>query len=295
MNAKFHKHNDHFESLHVIERTTNYPTTLGVEIMASCNLRCGMCTATWRRDNPKGKMAFDMFKKIIDESCQHSDCCSVCMMGRGDPSLHPQLLDFIDYAKSHDVNTHMTTHGNFKPSLIEDMIDAGLTYLRISLDAFSPEAYAKVREGGDFFQAYEAALHMCKFADKLKLAVSFVQQDGNDGELDQFVSFWGPKPVKVIVTRKVLLNSLMPALETEVPQCAAPWRRIVVHCNGDTFSCYNAAYNDVDSQKEYMLGNVATHSIKDMWLSKQMTNLRLMNSKERPIEIPICMDCKIRC
>jgi len=132
-------------------------------------------------------MSLKMFQRIIEEATSYKEFGSLSFMGRGESCLHPRFSEFIRIAKKHGVpHIHVTTNGNYNKSVIDDIIKAGVTHLRISLDAATEQVYKIVRQGGNFFQAHENALYMCRFADKVKLAVSFVRQDANESDLNQF-------------------------------------------------------------------------------------------------------------
>ena len=292
MNKKHFQHSIQFNNYPKQEKLSDFPTVLGVEITASCNLACPMCTETWRRNTPAGRMTPRLYEKIVTEATQYPDFCTINFMGRGDPSLHPSLVDFVQLGTDKGINTFITTHGNFDRSLIDELLQSGITHFRISLDAFTPSVYKIVRKGGNFFKAYENTLYLCQFKERISVAVSFVKQEANQNETEQFKNFWEPKGIKAIITNRVSLSSKEPP---HLLLCPSPWRRLAINYEGDVFSCYQAAYNDVDEQKNFTLGNANTDSIHSLWHAKQMQDLRNMHSTPQQLQIPMCMNCNCRC
>ena len=54
-------------------------------------------------------MTLENFKSIIDQVKHHVN--QVALGGRGDPNLHPQFKEFVEYAKNNGVIPNYTTSG----------------------------------------------------------------------------------------------------------------------------------------------------------------------------------------
>ena len=61
---------------------------------------CYTTTDEFKKIAGLGYMEFDLFKKIIDE-CGRNGVFSIRISFRGEPLLHPQAFEMIEYAKTH--------------------------------------------------------------------------------------------------------------------------------------------------------------------------------------------------
>ena len=144
------------ESFHVGE----FPLFIDVEVTSACNLRCPFCATTYRdKDIAKGFMSFEVLKKIIDEGAGKG-LYGVKFNIRGEPLLHPQIHEFVQYAKQQGlVDIYFNTNAML---LTEEMgrklIDAGLDRLSVSFEGVTKDVYEKNRVGA----VYETVLENIK-------------------------------------------------------------------------------------------------------------------------------------
>src|SRR5690242_18220262 len=128
------------------------PEYIQVEPVGQCNLRCQMCSIQFRQDGPPygppAFMAFDTFTSIID---QFPTLKEIHLQGLGEPMMHPQFFDMVEYA----VNRHVQVSTNSNLTLLNDRraercITSGLHSLHISLDAATAETYERIRVRAHF-------------------------------------------------------------------------------------------------------------------------------------------------
>ncbi len=102
----------------------------------------------------------DFVLDIIDQ-LQSAGIKAIVLSGGGEPILHPNIIDIIKYINSKGINIGLVTSGqrNFSYNKMEYIIRS-LTWLRISLDAGTPEIY-KLTHGID--------------QDKYKTVLNFIQ------------------------------------------------------------------------------------------------------------------------
>jgi len=120
--GKFDKHfeNDEYEvhfntatGLEVLKSKTStdpfkteLPLLIDVGIMGSCLNSCDFC---YQGKIEEPHMTLDNFKSIIDQVKHHVN--QVALGGRGDPNLHPQFKEFVEYARNNGVIPNYTTSG----------------------------------------------------------------------------------------------------------------------------------------------------------------------------------------
>ena len=74
-----------------------------------CNQNCQYCFANEIMAENKKMIDFDSFKKIVD-FLKKSNIGNIGLIG-GEPSLHPQLTNFIDYLKENNIHPRILTNG----------------------------------------------------------------------------------------------------------------------------------------------------------------------------------------
>ena len=136
------------------------PVCLYLEVTNRCNLLCETCPRTFEDLEPPADMSWSLFRKIVD---QYPDIERVVMHGVGEPMLVRNLPRMVRYLKDRGSYVLFNTNGTLlTPVKGQELTDAGLDELRVSLDAADRETFKRVR-GKDMFdrivrnlQAYTA-------------------------------------------------------------------------------------------------------------------------------------------
>ena len=118
-----------------------------VEPTNRCNLECRTCIRHgW--NEPTGEMSQATFTGITEGLRPISPAPRILFGGLGEPLAHPGIVDMIRNMKSIGSFVELITNGTLlNPSLSEELIDAGLDLLWVSLDGATPESYTDVRMG----------------------------------------------------------------------------------------------------------------------------------------------------
>lgn len=128
------------------------PTDIYIEPTNRCNSRCRVCIRSFNTVEPARDMTFVEFRFIID---QFPAAQRVILHGIGEPLLNSDLIDMIRYTK--EVCPGASVLFNSNATLLTDrwqraLVDSGLDEYRVSIDAATPETYAKIR-GVEAFDA----------------------------------------------------------------------------------------------------------------------------------------------
>lgn len=118
-----------------------------IEVSNLCSLTCAYCPHPSQK-RPKGTMTFDTFKACIEvvkrsANPEYEGCKFVWLSHFGEPLLHPQLAEFIEYAIGQDVEVSFATNGVdedgklFSREVWSRLRDAGLKGVMISAHAKS--------------------------------------------------------------------------------------------------------------------------------------------------------------
>ncbi len=103
----------------------------------SCNLRCKMCGQWGDKGVTKLKadvarnMDFEQIKGLVDDLSKFKP--NITLFG-GEPLLHKNVMDVIRQIKSHDMHCLMITNGFLLEKYADELIDAGIDELNISID-----------------------------------------------------------------------------------------------------------------------------------------------------------------
>ena len=144
--TKYQKYrNDWVKALEV--KNLNRPLSIDIELASICDLACPHCSREYLV-TPDKIMNMDLYKKIIDEIVD-LDVPSIKLNWRGEPLLHPNISECINYAKKKGIleviiNTNAT---NLTKKKSEELIDSGLDYMIYSFDGGIKSTYEKMRPG----------------------------------------------------------------------------------------------------------------------------------------------------
>ena len=260
-----------------------FPIHLDVEVNDKCNKSCIMCPRNTRHHpninyaiNTGSVLDFQTYQKIIDEGAEKG-LMSVNLGAFGEPLLHKDVFRMVNYAHQLEIiDSRIITNGLLLHRFTEDIFTSGLVNLFVSLDAFYPETYYKVR-GSGFEQIKSNLLNFIAEKERRKsmlpiVRVSFVKMNVNTAEEEKFVEFWRDK-VEIIdvqlyddfnfdVTRPVD-KSLKKKWN-----CRSPWHRMSVLANGNILPCCNFYGWNIP------IGNVFENSIEEAWNSDKMAGVR---------------------
>ena len=104
-------------------------------ITRRCNLSCGYCT---EYDNYSPPIPLDVLEERID-AIHRLNALNITLLG-GEPLMHPDIIKIVEYcAQKNQVS--ITTNGFLlTQSLIEQLNDAGLSNLQISIDTLETDS-----------------------------------------------------------------------------------------------------------------------------------------------------------
>ena len=107
-----------------------HPKIVAIELTNHCNLSCKQCPqATCRIE--KGFMEESIFIAAIKRCNGYTE-----LNWRGEPLLHPRVVDFVKLAKFHNKNLNLGFHTNttgLNEQTFHELVGAGIDWLHISL------------------------------------------------------------------------------------------------------------------------------------------------------------------
>jgi radical SAM protein with 4Fe4S-binding SPASM domain len=181
------------------------PQELQVEVTAACNLRCRMCLVRYRPavDRTEGSLCFEHFRMIADAL---PGLRTLTLQGLGEPLLAPDLFRMIAYAAARGVRAGFNTNATLLTRrAAEQLVDAGLDWLCVSLDGATAATYEAIRDGARFDRVarnVRGLVQVMRERDAARPALSlvFTAMRRNVGELPALVALaaeWGVPTVRV--------------------------------------------------------------------------------------------------
>lgn len=127
-----------------------YPILMDLEPTQACNYKCVMCVQPLFAEK-RGNMTIPEFKEIIDHQY---GLMEVKIQGVGEPLLHKDFFEMIDYAKKRWLWVRTTTNGSLLHinDNYKKLVDSRIHDVNISIDGTTKDVYESIRQGGDFEQ-----------------------------------------------------------------------------------------------------------------------------------------------
>lgn len=235
-----------------------FPSQLLVDATEICNLACVHCP------HPQFKASHhydgrslepELNAKLVDEVRAHGQghTTYIRYASNGEPLTHKFIFEMLEYAALHSgVMVTLTTNGKtLDERKTERLLATGVDVVDISLDAFLPETYAKVRVGGNLDVTRANVLNLIAKSHALpartKVVVSYVEQPLNRSETADFERFWTDSGAHQVVIRRLHSCSganvelaeerrKLNSVEARRP-CLYPWERMVLNARGDLAFC----------------------------------------------------------
>lgn len=272
----------------------NTPAQIDIELNSHCNLRCSFCIQS-TQVTKLASLEFDDFKSIINEA-QKLGIKSLKLNYQNEPLLNKEIFNYIEYAKANGfINIFFSSNGILlTESVINRLIDVGLTKIFISLDAFKEDTYKKLRGKDVLSKIRENILTFLRIRNERGLRypllrVNFLKTTENILELDDFVNFWIDKADFINVQdMNELINSsttLFIDKKEEEYKCSMPFKQLVINASGDILPC--CTMHGI----KHKIGNIKEMSLAEAWQSDKINYLRDLHEKGDIRKDAICKAC----
>jgi MoaA/NifB/PqqE/SkfB family radical SAM enzyme len=133
-----------------------FPSQILMDITEVCNLACRHCPhPEFKRSEHYSARYLDpeLNAKMVGEVKRHGRGITqyIRYAANGEPLVHPKAYDMIEEAvRNSGVYVTVTTNGTImNEKRIVKLLEAGVHMIDISIDAFNPETYARIRVHGD--------------------------------------------------------------------------------------------------------------------------------------------------
>lgn len=127
------------------------PYSLRIDPTTACNLHCPLCpTGAGEMDRGHSTLSRAMFERALDQFGARALIVQLWVWG--EPLMNRQIADLVALAEARGIATEISTNLSIRltDSEIDRLINAGLTWLIVSIDAATADTYRQYRRGGDF-------------------------------------------------------------------------------------------------------------------------------------------------
>jgi radical SAM protein with 4Fe4S-binding SPASM domain len=124
------------------------PCHMIVEAASRCNFLCPLCL--WTRNKRHGYLGLETFARFADQAAP--TLRRLCFAGRGEPTLNPELYQILRKSVDRGIVTDLATNGSSLLADVDAILDSGIDYVNVSIEADNAEDYARYRVNGDFAQ-----------------------------------------------------------------------------------------------------------------------------------------------
>jgi len=301
--------NDRLRLFQVIPLDT--PFTLNIYPSNACNFKCIYCVQSLDQNTLSSKYNFKRdtmelatFEQIVTQAKSFPKKLKLLsFMGQGEPLLNPNLAAMVRTAKHANIAERIDIVTN--ASLLtrqksDELIDAGLDVLRISLQGINSEKYQSISQVDLNFEElvanigyfYRKSRNICKLYVKIMDTALVVGENKiyykifDDISDRMFIEQIKPVYDGVDYSKfEVSLITDRRGLQHEKRHvCPQPFYTLSIWPNGDVIPC--SAIHKVNC-----LGNVNSGNLLDMWNSRTLGAFRVMQLKKLRHEHHQCGVC----
>lgn len=271
-----------------------FPLFADIEVTSACNLKCPFCATTFKGEGiKKGFIAFDTVRSIIDEGSDNN-LYGVKFNIRGEPLLHPEIHEFVRYAKEKGlVDVYFNTNAMLLTGeMSSKLINAGLDRISISFEGHTKDIYEKYRVGADYDTVLSNIDRLQGLKKKLgvqhpKIRVQTVMLPDLKPGFEEYKNFWRERCDEVAILDYKEMKDRRRGMEYPWV-CPQIWQRMAIWWDGTILPCNH------DDDGLLALGNIRETTIKEAWRSARLETIRAVHKKGRACEIPACDGCYLR-
>ena len=288
------------------------PLSISFEPTTHCNLRCPECPSGLRSfTRPTGMLQQEVYHKVIDEL--QDTLLYLLLYFQGEPYLHPQFLDLVQYAHQKGIYTATSTNAHYlSDERALQTVESGLSRLIISLDGTTQEVYEQYRVGGKLEKVLEGTKRLLHWRKKLKsrtpyVVFQFLVVQPNEHQLEEARQLARQLGVDDVWFKTAQIydyeqgSPLIPTLDRYsryrqgadgrwsiknklLDHCWKMWHSCVVTWDGKVVPCC------FDKDAHYRLGDAQSTSFRDIWYSQEYRDFRSLILKGRD-QIEMCRNC----
>lgn len=286
------------------------PFVLIVDPASHCNFKCRFCPTgdlelIQSTGRYQGAMAFDTFKKIIDDLQEFDEPVRVLRLYKeGEPLMNKRFADMVRYARQSDKIERIDTTTNgvlLTPKTSEKVIAAGTDQINISVNGIRNEQFLDLVRTKVNFQRYvENIRYLYSIRGNCEIYVKAIEENLSEDDRKRFLDIFGD------IADRVFFEHLFPnwpgfddpiipkqcdvglygdeVLERAV--CPYIFYSTTINSDGTVSLCVQ------DWARKLVVGSVAEESVRDIWLGQRINAHRLAHLSGCRKNDATCAQCQ---
>ena len=287
------------------------PVWAQVQTVDRCNAACRMCLySSLNRRGPAHFMDEGLYARILDGFRRSGTLKLLELMLQNEPLMDGQLARRIRLAREAlgpGVQIGTVTNGSpLTEKRAQELLEAGLDMLEVSIDAASRQTYELIHRGLDFDRVIRNTESVLRRAGRTTVRVRFLKLRQNEAEQEEFVRYWRSRGVPVLVYSlvnragrldeferlkrprdKLLIKGLKSLAGRLYPRCIKLFTTINVLWDGRVILCSN------DWTSRVVVGDLSQQSLPEVWNGERMNYYRHLLWAHRYAQSPPCSDCSV--
>lgn len=273
-------------------KNTDFPETIYTENTNACNADCIMCPRE-KMTRKIGFMDFELFKKVVDECAKYKNR-KIRLHNFGESLLDGRIVEKIRYAKKKKLNIHLTTNASLlTPALTDEIINAGLDTIKISIGSVVPATYEAIHRGLKFNEVRSNIIYLARKTTftKLRIILQHTQIGEKEEEEKLFIDTWSKylsKKDKIHILHPHNFGygrNYNPVRGNKSPCRFIISRKLIVLWDGTVNPCC------CDFDGKIVFGDVKKQSLKEIWDSQPYRHFRKAHQTLDLREYPFCQNC----
>ena len=287
------------------------PLAVDIHMTHLCNFKCTYCILSQSEEVfsksglKREQMDWEVFELLVKQLQEFPRKIKmVTMSGIGECTIHPRLIDMIKLLRdSNAVETiQIITNGaRLTPQLSNQLVEAGLNELRISLQGLSEKKYMEIADYKlNWEEYYSNICYFSKIRGNCKLKVKIADTALEPGDEEKFYALFGDICDAVAIEHiydaftqnGYIVNGKQSQLTRygrelkSINVCCRPFTRIDILPDGSyTQFCHvNFGFEK----------NIKEKSIREQWNSRGQNKLREDMLRYGIEKFPKCQICEVR-
>lgn len=257
-----------------------------------CNLKCPMCYVHSPSSTVKvrkGTMDYDGMVALLDRFDDPKP--SIGPATWAEPLMLPEFDKYLTAMKERGFPVNINTNGLLLTDRLAELIVAlEVESVFVSVDAHTPEVLQQVRGTSKLDEVHAAVHRLLKARGSRtapRIGVSFLMQEGNERQRDEFIAHWTQYVDAVRINERLDQNSTQRHIDLppRIP-CGYLYDTLTVNHEGDAVICC------LDAQSDYVIGNVFKQDWREIWHGKALNAFRARHEAGEFGKIPLCANCE---
>ena len=238
-----------------------------IETTSFCNAKCITCPRD-QMTRPKTTMRYNHFCDLVVQA-HELGATDISPFGYGEPLMDKGIAEKVGFCTRMGLKTFITTNGSLlRPEMAKDLVEAGLTHLRLSAHGLF-DNYEKTH-GLDWYVFMRNAFNFIKISrGKVKVDVTVIPMHGES--VDDILAFWDGRIDDIEIWKPHGWGGKKQYRKSPVklPTCGRPQRGpIQIQADGVVIPCCFLM------DAEITLGDTHKDSIEDILKGEKYRELR---------------------